>query len=188
MGGWNFIALRIPPLFQSPLLLGDLKMNKCSRCGHRGHNKQNLKKCISYVDFVEKKIPPISERNKTWITVDGTEMLMREMTDNHLRNTINFCEKRYINITQRKINMIIKGMDSCTSTDSMAYFDLECKLDNLLNEKPESMLLKDAKPDTYKALLKEKDIRFWIELLSYNTERTTYGKNKSDVYRNGRKK
>jgi len=32
MGGWNFIALRIPPLFQSPLLLGDLMGKVKARC------------------------------------------------------------------------------------------------------------------------------------------------------------
>ena len=49
MGGWNFIALRIPPLFQSPLLLGDL-MGKVKAMYTEMEIRNNWKEADAYYE------------------------------------------------------------------------------------------------------------------------------------------
>ena len=49
MGGWNFIALRIPPLFQSPLLLGDL-MGKVKARYTEMEKENNWKEADAYYE------------------------------------------------------------------------------------------------------------------------------------------
>ena len=49
MGGWNFITLRIPPLFQSPLLLGDL-MGKVKAMYTEMEERNNWKEADAYYE------------------------------------------------------------------------------------------------------------------------------------------
>lgn len=49
MGGWNFITLRIPPLFQSPLLLGDL-MGKVKARYTEMEKENNWKEADAYYE------------------------------------------------------------------------------------------------------------------------------------------
>ena len=49
MGDWNFITLRIPPLFQSPLLLGDL-MGKVKAMYAEMEERNNWKEADAYYD------------------------------------------------------------------------------------------------------------------------------------------
>ena len=52
MGGWNFITLRIPPLFQSPLLLGDL-MGKVKAMYAEMEERNNWKEADIYYNSKE---------------------------------------------------------------------------------------------------------------------------------------
>ena len=63
MGDWNFIALRIPPLFQSPLLLGDL-MGKVKAMYTEMEERNNWKEADEYYESQKESMKKKVDTNR----------------------------------------------------------------------------------------------------------------------------